>query len=199
MSTTVIESSKIHLVNKYFSDLLQSGLIETHVKIAMSAFNVVRDPHFLWRTVDPEIKYSVFTVIQEHSRGLPAIWMQPRDVQSNTLALQKQLWASNLFWAAVPWSCPSPYIYGIAPPCLQLLRESLELYHGAATTLAGDNAGTVSVDVTLSKRLLAEVKDLLSRHEFGAKCILALNTPVSDAEQNTASTDKTEKTLAVEE
>ncbi|KAJ6459854.1 hypothetical protein C8R45DRAFT_941917 [Mycena sanguinolenta] len=62
--------------------------------------------------------------------------------------------------------------------------KSLELYHGANIALAGDNAGP-ALDVTHSKRLLAEVKEFLSHYESRTKLTVAPTPLLHDAEQNT--------------
>ncbi|KAF7341591.1 hypothetical protein MSAN_02056200 [Mycena sanguinolenta] len=157
----VVESLQIRLLNKYIlflSDFFDAPIPAT-AKINLSAFNRFFSPSwYSWEAVDREIQDRFFVALLAYNRAFAAT--QPH-LSSDMVAIGRQLWSSDLFWIDFYWAAQTPRTKGIQPSCLHHLHESLESYHRAAESGAGDNS--ISVDIADSKRLLEEVDKELSR------------------------------------
>ncbi|KAF7341626.1 hypothetical protein MSAN_02060000 [Mycena sanguinolenta] len=168
----VIHSLQTHLANKYIS--FMSDFFETRIPatahINLSVFNRFSsvNPYF-WSSVKPEIQSRFFVALLAYTKAITAI--QP-NTPSHVAAIGKELWGSDLFWINW-WEGRAPSIETIEPSCLQLLQESLELYHRVGTALTGDR--DIVLDMAEPKRLLEEVQKRLSRlalHNVGKDAII---------------------------
>ncbi|KAJ6494307.1 hypothetical protein C8R45DRAFT_1212352 [Mycena sanguinolenta] len=157
---TVVESLQIHLLNKYISfltDLLQSS-IPTTVKLNIPAFDRFLHRRFYrWENVDTEIQNSFFAALRAHTKTLATT---ESNLQSDMAAIARHIWDLDIFWANIIWQGREPDVEEIQPSCLELLRESLELYLAAPNPPAEDDH--ISVDLSGPRRLLAEVQEELS-------------------------------------
>ncbi|KAF8177542.1 hypothetical protein K438DRAFT_1292759 [Mycena galopus ATCC 62051] len=158
---SVITSLRIHLLNNYISFLSDffQNMIPAEARSTISPFNLPFNlPSSMhWTDIDHEIQNGFFAAILAHTQSLA----HPQSLMSSsTRAMDADLWASDLFWINYHWEGPGPSVHGILPTCLELLRESLELYHATAKTWSEDGA---EIDTTSSRRLLEEVKKTLER------------------------------------
>ncbi|KAF7341579.1 hypothetical protein MSAN_02054900 [Mycena sanguinolenta] len=156
---TALESSQIHLANKYIAflaEFLQNNSIPT-AKVNLRVFDRFFAPaSFEWTTVERAIQHGFLAAILAHTKVLAA---EPHS-RSDMLAISKQLWGSDLFWINWLQGGWSPTVAGIDQSGLELLYESLELYLAAVVPPQGEHS--MSVHITDSKRLLAEVQKQLS-------------------------------------
>ncbi|KAF7341624.1 hypothetical protein MSAN_02059800 [Mycena sanguinolenta] len=168
----VIHSLQTHLANKYISfisDFFEARIPAT-AHINLSVFNRFSSVNlYFWSSVNPEIQSRFFVALLAYTKAITAI--QPTS-PSDMAAIGKQLWGSDLFW--INWrEGRAPNVEAIEPSCLQLLKESLELYHRVGTALAGDH--DIVLDMTNPKRLLDEVQKESSRlvlHSVGKDAII---------------------------
>ncbi|KAF8202681.1 hypothetical protein K438DRAFT_583024 [Mycena galopus ATCC 62051] len=98
---TVIDSSRIHLLNQYILMLLDvfEELIPAAAKTTNSPFFVPNVD--LWPEVDSETQHRFFSTILAHIESLGAI-KEPNS-RSDSAAVATQLWASDLFWIDSYW------------------------------------------------------------------------------------------------
>jgi hypothetical protein len=142
----VISNMQTYIINEYIlflSDFFQNE-IPASLKLSISPFT----PHLVhrWECVDPEIQTSFFAAILAYIQSLVPI-IDP-NFRLESAAVAGRLWSSGIFWL----------VFTIERTCLQLLMESLKLYHG----LAGEN----QIDTTSSGILLVEVEKALVRQRL---------------------------------
>ncbi|KAJ7493039.1 hypothetical protein B0H11DRAFT_1803498 [Mycena galericulata] len=166
-----IDSLRAHLFDKhllFLANFLHGLVFPTSARMAISVFKDFGYGGW-WFGVDAEIQNTLFEAVRAHTDELAN--MRGNSDLHYLAAISKELWSSQLFWF-FSWddSRRSPNILWIERPCLQLLRETLKIYHATAETQSQDG---VSIDTATSKKLLVLVE---KRLEAPATTLVASET-----------------------